>query len=523
MKTADDKDDLPAVDRTWIAARQSEERLKVLIDHAPTAMAMFDRDMRYLLVNRRYLQWFALPPERIIGRCARDVLGEVAWDRVRPWMERALTGEAVSHEQQLSCPEGGVRRVMEAYTPDMDDAGHVRGIMVVVTDVTSRVAAEEARDTSHQRFEGIVESAMDAIITIDAGQRIVLFNAAAETMFRCTASDSIGASIEPFIPARFRAAHADHIKRFGATGATSRGMGRLGEVYGVRADGEEFPIEASISQIDVHGEKLYTVILRDISARVAADEEIRRMNAELEARVDARTAELQEANRELESFSYTVSHDLRSPLRALSGFAQALIEDYGESLDATAREYLGHIEEATSSMSALIDGMLQLARSTRGELEVESVDLSALASRIRADLERTEPARRADWFIEEGLAALGDSRTLEAVLRALLGNAWKYSAGADPAVIRFYAERAGGHCWFCVADNGAGFDMDHAARLFQPFQRLHRQDEFPGIGVGLATAQRIISRHGGEIRAQGAPGAGALFCFTLPKQERRAA
>jgi hypothetical protein len=239
----------------------------------------------------------------------------------------------------------------------------------------------------------------------------------------------------------------------------------------------------------------------------------------LERKVAERTAELSAANQELDSFAYAVSHDLRAPLRAMSGFSLALAEDYGDKLEGEARDYLDQIGIASRKMAELIDGILTLSRSTRGELRRDPIDISAMSAAILAELAHAEPGRRVAVAVEPGLAAVGDARMIEVVLRNLLGNAWKYTARTADALIRVNAEP--GPCGTCfrISDNGAGFDMAHAGRLFKPFQRLHRQDEFPGIGIGLATVQRIVNRHGGEIRAEGAPGRGASFLFSLALAE----
>jgi len=260
----------------------------------------------------------------------------------------------------------------------------------------------------------------------------------------------------------------------------------------------------------------FIAVVEDIQRRKEAEADVLRLNAGLEQRVRDRTRELQAANEELESFSYAVSHDLRAPLRAMTGFSQALVEDYGDLLDGEAREYLDQIVRGGTHMGALIDGLLQLARSTRGDLRRDRVDLSEMARSIRAELSRLAPGRRVEWRIAGGLAALGDSRMIDVVVRNLLGNAWKYTSGKADPVISFHAEEGDDGPVYCVADNGAGFDPKHAEKLFKPFSRLHRQDEFPGIGIGLATVQRIVRRHGGTIRANASPGQGAEFRFTLP-------
>ncbi len=251
--------------------------------------------------------------------------------------------------------------------------------------------------------------------------------------------------------------------------------------------------------------------------RKLAQAEIQHINVDLEERVRQRTAELQAANLELESFAYAVSHDLRGPLRALSGFSQALLEDYGERLDGEALDDLQQIDIASRRMGELIDGILTLSRSTRGALQRDPVDLSALSTRLLAQLAAIEPQRRVVWEVAPGLRVLGDPTMLEVVMANLIDNAWKYTGKTSDSRIRVYSENRDGTRWLCVTDNGAGFDMAYSERLFKAFQRLHRQEEFPGIGIGLATVQRIVHRHGGTVAAEGMPERGATFRFTLPE------
>lgn len=257
-------------------------------------------------------------------------------------------------------------------------------------------------------------------------------------------------------------------------------------------------------------------IAHDTTENRQAAEEIRRLNATLEKRVEERTAELRAANRELESQSYAIAHNLRAPLRAMDGFSQALLDDFSAEIHDGMRNYLDQIQLGARQMGKLIDALLALSRSTHAELQREQVAVSTLAEMVRKELSQQEPWRRVLWQIEPNLSVWGDVSLLGVVLRNLLGNAWKFTALTDAGLIRVYADELHGMRRICISDNGIGFDMRHSAMLFQPFQRLHRQDEFSGIGIGLALVQRIIQRHGGTVQATAAPGSGAVFCFALP-------
>ena len=371
--------------------RENQERLQLLIDHAPAALAMFDREMRYLAVSQRWRDDYSLGAREILGHSHYEIFPEIP-ERLKDVHRRGLAGEII--------------------------------------------AADEDR---FERLDGTVQ----------------------------------------WLRWEQRPWHAH-----------DGGQGGIGGIV---------------------------IFSEDITRLVAARHEILELNAGLEHRVAERTAELAAANQELESFAYAVSHDLRAPLRAMNGFSQALAEDYGAQLQGEALGYLDQIGIASRKMGDLIDGLLVLSRSTRGDLRRDEVDLSALAGRRLDELARAEPARQVTVTVEPGLVVRGDKRMLEAALNNLLDNAWKYTGKAAAPAIRVYRGEVAGLPGICVADNGAGFDMAHAERLFKPFQRLHRQEEFAGIGIGLATVQRIVHRHGGTIAAQAAPGAGATFCFTLPE------
>jgi signal transduction histidine kinase len=284
-----------------------------------------------------------------------------------------------------------------------------------------------------------------------------------------------------------------------------------------RKDGTRFPVtvQSTVSR-DESGRAIsrltYTI---DLTERQRAEAEIRALQASLEQRVTERTAQLSQANLELNSFAYTVSHDLRSPLRAMDGFLHLLREESGGQLSGEAQAHLDKIGNAIVRMKNLIEGILTLTHSARHDLQLELVNLSDTVSRTLRDCANAEPDRQIHFEVQPDIIATADARMLEVVVSNLVGNAWKYTAKTASPSIRFFSEFQDGETWYCIEDNGAGFDATYADKLFQPFQRLHKSQEFPGIGIGLATVQRVILRHGGRIEAVSTPGQGATFRFTL--------
>jgi signal transduction histidine kinase len=253
----------------------------------------------------------------------------------------------------------------------------------------------------------------------------------------------------------------------------------------------------------------------EVTSRRAAEDKVRKLNQELEERVLRRTAELEAANRDLETFSYTVSHDLRAPLRGMRGFSKILVEEYGDRLDPQAKHYLEQIDGAGRRMAELIESLLALGRASHGEVRKEQIDLREIAEDVVRELRLSHPGRVVQVEVAENLTAEADPRLMRTAIANLLGNAWKFTARRANARIEMGVEECNGERRYFVRDNGVGFNMADAQKLFTPFQQLHAEKEFHGTGIGLVTVRRIIERHGGRVWAEGEPGAGATFYFTL--------
>lgn len=368
----------------------------------------------------------------------------------------------------------------------------------------------------------VLELAPDGIVIADRAGSITFANGQAGKMFACEPGELLGKQIESLIPERYRGAHVEHRAEYAAEPRT-RPMGIGLELYGLRKDGVEFPVEIALSPTWMNGELTVTAIIRDITDRKRAEEEIKRLNADLERRVIARTAQLEAANKELEAFSYSVSHDLSAPLRLVDGFSRDLVEGYQDNLDDRARKDIEWIRESAAKMAVLIDDLLRLSRIGRTEARFQDVDLSALARSVANDLQIQDPARKVAFDIQPNVVTRGDDRLIRIALENLIGNAWKFTSETPDARIEFGTCDGGGdERAYYVRDNGAGFEMKYSDRLFAPFERLHTEAEFPGTGIGLAIVRRIINRHNGRVWAEGAVGKGATIYFTLHPEGKQA-
>jgi PAS domain S-box-containing protein len=373
---------------------------------------------------------------------------------------------------------------------------------------------ESGLKQSEEHYRTLFDASPDALRVI-CDERVVMINPACLTMFGLASADEIvGASVYRNVHPDFLEVARERIRSV----VQERRIAPLMEQVLLRADGSTAEVEVVSVPFEYRGRPAAVTIVHDLTARKAIERAVRRLNVELEQRVQQRTAELQRANQELEAFSYTVAHDLRAPLRSISGFAGLLREDHAGQLDAQGLVFAERIAAASETMDALISGLLALSRLGRAELVLENVDLSAAAGAIAAELAERDPARAVEFAIQPGLTARADRQLIRDVLENLLGNAWKFTSGHARARIEFGAAAAdsGNEVTYYVRDDGAGFDPRFAGKLFGSFQRLHTRIEFPGSGIGLASVRRIIQNHGGRVWAQGAVEQGAVFYFTLP-------
>ncbi|MCI0538613.1 MAG: PAS domain S-box protein [Verrucomicrobiales bacterium] len=377
--------------------------------------------------------------------------------------------------------------------------------------------AATALRESEERVRQIVATALDAVITIDEKGKVVSWNREAERIFGWTNQEMIGQSLaETIVPSRHREAHQRGLQHFLATGHGPILNKRL-ELTALHRSGREFPVELAVTPIRLDKGNIFSAFVRDISERKQAEEQILNLNATLEQRVQQRTAQLETANKELEAFSYSVSHDLRAPLRHINGFAELLGREISTSLSLSGRQLLHKISSSAKQMGALIDDLLAFSRMRKTEIQWSSVKMDDLVAQVLQEMAPDLQNRRIEWTISPLPVVHGDAAMLKQVWVNLFTNAVKYTRQRERAEIRIASKRCDRAEWeFSVQDNGAGFDMNYATRLFGAFQRLHSDDEYEGTGIGLATVHRIVHRHGGRTWAEGKVGAGAIFYFTLP-------
>ncbi|MCX7961764.1 MAG: PAS domain S-box protein, partial [Burkholderiales bacterium] len=503
--------DVSDEDRLRAQIEEERARFEALFRAAPIPTFLAAPDGTVLDCNEAFSAFAGLAREAALGRRVVD-LGTIAAAEYQAAVARLRTEGALRGVEVKLRPSGGdVRRVL-AFV-EMTSLHGQPANLVQFLDVTERERTLEALRESEERFRRLADVLPDALL-VHWNEKILYANRAAAALVGAGSPEAlVGRNVTELIPEDLRERVRGRLKRLQAAGESLPT-----DEQRVRClDGTERPVAADATLIPWRGTLAFLSVLRDIGDFVRQREEIRALNATLEQRVAERTAQLEESNRrlaelvrELEAFSYSVSHDLKAPLRAIAGFSHMLAEDEGERLSDEGRRKLAVLEKSARTMGELVEGLLALARVNRETLRFEPLDLAAIA---REWLEAAPEAARAAVRIGMLPPARGDARLVRQLLANLLDNALKYSAqGESPRVEVGWdpAERA-----YFVRDNGVGFDMAHAKKLFHPFERLHPGERYAGTGIGLAIVRRIVERHGGRVWAHSAPGEGATFFFTL--------
>lgn len=397
----------------------------------------------------------------------------------------------------------------------------IAGLNVLAEEMEASRATEkkhlQAAEESEKRFRSLIQSAPDAVITIDENSVIFNWNRQAEILFGWTAEEVLGKTLpETIIPERYHQAHLKGLKHFLLTGEGPV-LNRPVELEGRRKDNTEFPLELKISALKEKDKYIFIGFIRDISLRKQNEEEIRKLTEHLEKNI----AELENANKELESFSYTVAHHLRAPLRAINGFTQILKKRYATQMDDEGKRLMSVVTSSSIKLGRLIDALLEFSRFGKKEIERMPVDTSALVGAVLEELDPPSWNPRAKIILKELLPVMADSILLERVLANLITNALKFSRIKPAPVVEIGSFAKENEIVFYVKDNGVGFDMQYYEKLFKVFQTVHSPEEYEGTGIGLAMVQKIISRHGGKVWAEGKVNEGATFYFSLPKNQKK--